>query len=202
MATGDIFEVTVFSQYLGEAANNVFHYVQTAGSGASAPALLIAFETFILGNMADIQSEEVSYQRVKVMNLSSITDNAENTSPTQELGDVEGTPAPSFLAINFQSDRPDLSWRHSYKRFAGLVTAYINGNSYLITGTGLETAADDLADWMSTAISEDGKTFAPCQIRKTKVGGVWTYDVNYVITNYEWDLQITTQNTRKPGRGD
>lgn len=202
MSIGEFYEVVLFSTYLGQQVQNVSHYRQSAGTAAGAPPLLQEFQDYVLAQLADIQVDTVSYNRVLVRNLITETDNAEDLSPTPDSGAITSSVGmPSFVAVNFQSTRPDLSQRYSYKRFVGVPTAFVNGNS-LLPDSGLEANLDQLASALGSVLTEGSFQFTPVQLHKEKVAGVWTYSENYVIQAYDWDIQLTTQNTRKPGRGD
>lgn len=201
MALNDLFRVTLEATYIGQDVRNVFYYLQQA-SNESAPAstLLSQFQTVVLPLIANLQSSFLENNRLLVQNLTNEADNAEDTSPTPATGARAGNGAPSFVAMAMRSNRPNLSERYSYKRFAGLLAADLTGSDFdaptLVLGSNLAAVLDNV-------LASPSHDFTPVQVH---VGSnpplPPVYSVNYVITSWQAIARITTQNTRKMGHGD
>lgn len=199
MAIGDFYELTIFQLMRGQVMMNVFHYEQTAGVAGAASSLLAGWQSAILPAMADVQSNEVTYDRILVQNLVTDTDNAEDITPTPVQGAQLASPAPLRLAMTFRSTRPDLSKRYSYKRIGGVASNFLTGYTWNIAGA--QVAA--LAALLDANITGGANTWKPVQLRlKDPVTGNPVLLKNYDITgNYIAIAEPSTQNSRTFGRG-
>jgi len=202
MALNDLFRVTLYQDYFGQKVQNVWHYRQ-AGSLTTPGAANLAttFQASVLTPIADCQVNELLYERLLVQNLMTPADNAEDLSLTEVTGNIVSTGAPSLIAMSFRSDRPDLSKRFSYKRLAAPPIGQITGQIFT---SGQVTIMQACANAMELVLSTAaGFNFTPCQVRRV-IPGIgdpffqWVYD----IIVWTPSAQVTTQDTRKIGRGD
>jgi len=192
MASGDRYILKLKSTYLSQAMLNVFFYEQTAGTGG-ANMLADAFDTNVLAALSPMNSNQVSYNAVEVLNLDNPLDFIEFT-PTTAAGAQTGDYLPPFVAINFRYARATRAYRHGSKRFSGLTESMVaNGGldaAYIATVTALGNA-------LEAALSNlTGDAWTPKLAHRTVVGGVTTYTL-YDFSSVFY-THIGTQNSRKP----
>lgn len=199
MALGDIYKVTLFQEYVGQVMLNVFWYQVTSGSSNNANSLLIGFMGNVATGIAGVQVSDVTYTRVLVQNVTNITDNAEDLTPSPSGGTILTEETPLRLAMGFRSNRPDLSARYSYKRIGGVALEFLVGSQWDTSNAAITTLEADLATFLGLS----GVTYTPVQVHITYPGGgaPATYDVNYQISEFEVIPHPTTQNSRAFGRG-
>jgi len=196
MATGEFYEVTLF--YGADLLNlfqNRWHYEQTGGLAASASALAGSWQVSVLTPLAGIMAPETVFQRVLVQNLITIADNTEDLTPTPNLGSSLNPAVPDTLAYSFRSARPDLSKRHSYKRFGGVASTLLVGRNWNISAS----AVINLQTAMGSVINPGTNNWKPVQLRETTdpITGVITYSKNYDITSWQAIAKPSTQDSRK-----
>jgi len=200
MAVGDLYRVTLFQNLSGQDIQNVFYYRQTVlGTGVPAVALVNAFQSVVLAELANTQANELNYNRVLGQNLFTETDNAEDESPTPTQGALELPAAPTFIAGSMRSNRSDLSKRYSWKRFAGWPVSRILNDGW----TAEQLAAADLLEIdMAATLANSANVFIPVSVGIDIVAGIPTPVERYVITQWTTINQVTSQSSRKIGRGD
>lgn len=202
MAINDFFRVTLFQLLYGENIQNVFHYRQ-AGISTATPAvtLLNQFQAFVLPGLQACQTDDIQYTRVLVQNLMTATDNAEDTTPTPSGGSLPLAAVPTFIAMSFRSNRPDLSKRYAYKRIAGGPNTRILGQDWNPEQmAAMQVAADAMEIVLGTA---GGYNFTPAQIVNVAAPSAPPVYVNrYDISVWNPIALITSQDSRKRGRGD
>lgn len=199
MAAGDWFELTLFATLYGETIINRWHYEQTAGGGNGALALQTAFQASVLDDIANLQSDDMAYNRVLAQNLNTPADNSEDVLPTPPVGNAVQNGTPKVLALSYRSLRPDLSKRYSYKRFAGIDITLLGGNQWNV----IDGKFAALAAAMTSTITSSGNTFKPVQLKFVYPGGGLPPVItkNYDITGWTVIGEPTTQDTRKANRG-
>lgn len=201
MANGDRYRITTFGHLYSETCENVYDFLQTAGSGGASD-LLAAWEANVHPAVADCQEDDFFYDRILCQNWDTPTDNAEDLTPTPSTGTHTGSAAlPQFIALAWRSTRPDLSKRYSYKRVAGVPLSVVAG-PYVDTGF-LATEMAAAATAMQTTLATGGSYFQPVQLHLAYPGGggAPVVTVNYAITEWIARDQVTTQDSRKRGRG-
>jgi len=146
MALSDIFEVKVFGLMLSQPTLNVFHVVR-AGGVIDAGNIYQGWYNTVLPAWYPLVSEDYWFQRVLVRNLGEPTDFYDVTYEGDVVagGKTGLDNLPPHDAVTVRFNRADLSMRHGYKRFAGLVeTDVING----VVETTVLNAWQDFADVM------------------------------------------------------
>lgn len=201
MAIGDILTVTLFQDYRGELAMNVWDYEHTAGATNDVAVLLRGvFDSTVLEVFDNVQTTGVLYTRLLVQNRMRLADNTENLALLPAGGAQAANGLPGFVAASIRSARPDLSKRYSYKRIVGIPYTAIEADGSL-TATYLADL-QSLADAMETVLVSSGNSFTPIQAKRTQSLGTVTYTRNYFITSWIAQEEPTTQNSRKKGHGD
>lgn len=131
VAVDDIIELKLVGNYNGSVqVNNVFHYkIASLGTGTGAPATLDAFGAgFVLGILPDIlaiTADVVTYTSIDVRLLDADTGalvNGETVLILPPFGDGAGSAdaLPPHDCTTFKYVRPNSSFRHGFKRFAGV----------------------------------------------------------------------------------
>lgn len=160
---GDIYQLTLFASFLGQAITNVFHYrLLEVGSGAGgADNLGASFADNILDDLIPLQSESLGYTGLVCMNLHNLSDFVETPLTLEGLLEIaDDNNAPSYVALVYRYGRTAAGQRYGYKRFSGLVESQISGNAF----TGNVTDANDLATALignQGGVLYDGWSFKP-----------------------------------------
>jgi len=221
LSVGDLFEIKLTGNYGGQAeTNNIFAYqVTSLGSGAGAPADLYHFlwgwfET-VKNTLLGLTSVEMTYTNLEGRLLDSTTGafiNSVSLPITGDLGDggVSGEALPPADAWTFKYLRPDATFRHGFKRFAGVPESdQANGVPTSGALTGLTAFAALLATPLPayTAIGEtpsetliSGSAAKPVVIQRIKNGDILNPIGIASITTVQFD-KIGHQDTRDFGRG-
>jgi len=153
MALADVFEVKVFGLMLQQPTLNVFHVLRLGGVW-DAGNIYTAWQTSILPVWYPLVSEDFWFQRVLIRNLGDPTDfyDVGYEGSTIKGGKTGLDNLPPHDSCTIRINRSDLSMRHGYKRFAGLVeTDVIDGVIETTVLSGWQDLADALVDdWSDT----------------------------------------------------
>lgn len=216
VSVDDILEFVVKGSFDGAVeVNNVFHYIVNTVGGATLNEFAAGLFATVVANVQNTISDDVEFFTIeaKILDTDGNLVNGETYSiPTGSgIGQISGESLPSHDCISFKYVRPDASFRHGFKRFAGVPeSGQENG---LPTGTyltGLNTLAGVLED-VQPAYSIDSGTGEPDApvatsemqpiILQRIINGDPISPVNVGrVTDVVFDL-IGTQNSRKRGRG-
>ena len=105
--------------------------------------------------------------------------------------------------MGFKLVRTDRSTRNGAKRFAGILEAQVTGNELSDpTNAGwvaIETAL--AADLAVTGSGGGAATLSPCIVRFGGLDPLQITELN-LVSEAQVRVNVTTQNSRKPGRGD
>lgn len=219
MALEHIYQVTLAGNLRSQEIRNVFFYrdmTELSPSVALATDLRRAFAQSFLpvpagtGFLDDMFSAEVTYTSVEVVNLSDPTalhTFLTNSSP----GGLADLTSP-FAAMGFRTNRVRTDIRRGQKRIAGVAdTDYANG----VLASGVQAPADALADLLG---SDKTNSLDPLTTWRHVIVGRIKYISPSGRTAYrlpetdeelryfdatQWEVRpnMTTQNTRKVGRG-
>lgn len=206
MSYGDIHDVILKGYYDLNRSQviNVFHYVETGAVPVSfdEAALASTFAGTVVPDLLAITHNVVKYYEVEAVKRTG-TENVGVSgvytfSGATGTGLIEGDAMGPESAFAVKFPRPSNLFRHNYKRFCGVPENYQNkGVLTLPAGTWDTLKARLLAELVVNA----NATFAPAMVRKT-VGGQTLAAVRWsIITNAVLSPNISTQNTRKVGRG-
>lgn len=128
MATNDKFRHVIRMTYLGQECQNVFHWLQTAGTGG-ANALNNEFITTMEGTIRACQNVGVSHVGSNIVNLDDTEDFLDVTFGTPRAGTVSGEGLPSYACWTFKINRTSRSFRNGSKRFVGISESSALGNT-------------------------------------------------------------------------
>lgn len=172
---------------------NVFYYESTAG-GSSASALGGAFDTVVLPDIANIQSNTVIYDGITVQDLDDPANFAVlNPTTNQGTGGGGVDVLPPFMAWSFQYFRATTASRHGWKRFAGLEEGMITGS---LPTAAMLTLIQTLEVTLRSHLPAFPVGWDPRIGRRPPVGGTIDQTILFPVADVQY-RNITTQNTRK-----
>lgn len=193
--TSGLYQIILEATYLGVQVRNSFFFEHTSSFDDLQDVCAVAFDDDLLPLIAATQSDEVTYQNIRCINVTGILADA-NFDPTTLAGSEVGAPMPSFNAYAIRLNRTTKETRNGQKRFAGVTEENTSENK--VAGAFLVTLGL-LADALNNAIPTPTNIFTPVIARQSDVVPAnWT--VNPVSTGTV-SPNISTQNTRKVGRG-
>lgn len=205
----DLMRVTLYGSYLGQETLNVFFYSKdsdSSGTGAAndAESIAEAFNARVVTALLPLINAAAIYTGVKVEGVYGNTDFGE-ISFAPRTGTFAGEPMPSFVAHAFRLTRPSNTIRHGQKRFAGVAETQSNGNTQNIAVNIINAVTDALTaplDGTEPAGYPDGPGtgYVPVLASFILQGQerLEPFFMRFTTAAYRG---VTTQNTRKPGRG-
>lgn len=198
-----LFKVIVKQTYLGQKCQNVFWYFKNvAPNSIDALDVANAFHDAVLSDWETLTHEDWDTDTIEVIEVTSLENFTEITSAIGP-GVKTGNALASTIALGIKMVRTTRETRSGWKRLVGLAQSDLAENDW---ASGTQTQASSLADEFSADLSVAGTTIFPCLVRQTKDPDTkelldpdeWIYNlVSTAIVKSE----VTTQNSRKPGRG-
>lgn len=223
MATlGDVFMLTTSARYYMQLIQNVFFYRITDTPSTGAPEGLVTdFISDVLPAIAAVQSSDLNYFSVKVVN---IFDAAELYEEGIDVDGSRGTgtdtdDGATFLALGVLLRRSNARVRNGYKYFAGLVEGDISNNVWILGGAAQANLEAALAADLNPGSVDNFEPVIVKRVRTTvnTVNGfgqtVSHYQYSLPVSQVEMDdnwatvaqasvnLQLTTMRSRKAGHG-
>lgn len=200
MTIGNRYELIDAQEFLQQDCLNVYFYRQITGAAGNAPDLTQAWVAAILPAVLAIQSTALNHVAVGTKNLDLPTDFDFAPVIPPAPGLVAGDPMPPFVAFAFRLHRMQTDIHHGAKRYAGVpepwVSAGVADASILATLFTLAGVLDD------NLVGASGATYEPRIMRRLldAQGHLIGYeDFPMGIATF---VRVSSQNTRKFGRGD
>jgi len=207
VATGDILEFSLQS-YFQTPANrglNVFQYEVTtdvpftlASRGAD---VLEAWYGFIVPLIQPVTTTQIVYEGVAIRNLTDGLEIFEGQPDSILNGAIATDSMPPFVSWGFKLTRTNTSTRNGSKRFWGVPEAMsLNGQPAGDAITALPLIAEALGLPVNLDVEglpEISVQLQPVIVRKDETGAI----IASQFVNGAQFRSITTQNTRKQGRG-
>jgi len=197
LLSGTVYALNCIQLYLEQVCYNSFFFADTGSVPGSAVDLANNFVSDVLPEILAIQNHGVTGVRVDTFGIQGAVDFA-SVATIDTVGAVSGDGLPTYAAWAFRLNRTDRRMRNGYKRFVGVSeSSQVNG----VRAAGFDVTLDALAADLFSGISgSDGAVYSIClqQVRKNHLP---------VIPNNYWEcggveyVNISTQNTRKIGRG-
>jgi hypothetical protein len=221
MAQGDIYQVVLNSTFMAQQMRNVFHFYQTFVmtdyEAAENLAVAVTQKLFPAAN-AGLRStfivSAVSYNGLDITNLYNDDIFINYTTGYPYVGGQGIQEAmPPFVAYELRSNRLRGDIRRGFKRFSGLPENYGQGGAL---DSGVRTLiqaqlGDPFADkWTAQATPDDEwhlVVVKRIEYTTDKGNRAYRLPANQMEGDFfrptEWDVQprVTTQNSRKIGRG-
>lgn len=205
ISVGDVLEINDVQVHLGQAVYNIYHYQMTeVGSLVDYVNIMGVFNTWIVNAVRTFQTTAVEHTRITIKNLTNGIDIYEY--PQSEFGNITGDDEASFYALGFRLVRSTLITRHGSKRIGGIPEAAVSGNSLV---SGFVGDVDNLADHMGLPLEVDSGgdyDFIAIPVivgrfpyTSPDAGEIDLSRINPVSAAQF--IRVTTQNSRKLGRG-
>jgi hypothetical protein len=216
MALNDVYSVTLRQTLLGQRITNVFFYEQFAAytptSGTHAANLALNWQSALLSAINNVQSTDVVNVAIDVENLFVGTD--VSSLPITWGGGFGTNVDSAFQAAGFKLAVAGKTTRAGAKRIGGVpdnisTDGVITDATYLTSLAGTETAMQAI---ISATLPTTSNVWRPCVVGRIRevIAGKVKYrlpnalveKVIQVVADVVLTLILTTQNSRKIGRGD
>lgn len=201
VALGDLLQFTAYQEFLGEQMLNVFYY---RWFSVPAPDNVIYdelgddFVDSVIAAMRGVQVQQVEYTKLQIKNLSNGIDFSErDLDLTGVISASDDNLEPSFMALAWQLVRDSLVTRSGSKRVGGLIEGSIAGNEFVGSMTQIDPITSAFQYQLHAGLVA---VAAPVIVKRpipVPAGSSYVYSsVADVIFK-----GVSTQNTRKKGRG-
>lgn len=198
MAIGDVYEITLEGTYLLQRTINVFHYVRDGISGAPDPDLFAdAFVAMFNGPVSDAIASGTGWDTLRIKDVNPSGFEFVRLGLGLSGGFSAGDLMPPFVALSFLYQRNNRTTFHGHKRFAGVGEA---GQNNGLPTSSLNTLAATAAAALLSTLTASGLDYLPCIYSKVLNGVPRSTPVVNLVKDVIFK-GITTQNTRKFGRG-
>lgn len=200
---GDVFRITMCAELFEQQVCNVFYYIVAAWTGnVSLEDVLNEFIDTVIDPVRQAQSNSLVYQDLSIADTNQPEVFFE--MPLTVAGIGAASPSlPSYAAFGFKLVRTDRSTRNGAKRFAGVPEAAVTGNAIVsptaTVYTNIETAL--AANLVVTGTGGGAATLNPCIVRFSPLDPYQISELN-LVSEAQIQPNATTQNSRKPGRGN
>lgn len=196
MNQNDILELTLFQRLFDTVeVRNVLHYKVTAIGALDEVGLATAFSAEVMTDFVDMQSTGIVHYKMTVLNLTDNLGWADVDIIPDQPGVVAGADCPPFTSYAFRKNRGTRTTRSGQLRIAG-VPEGASEEGVIITA--FKERADILAASLSGPIADGtGGSYGPRIASKNSDGSL---RIANSIDSVEF-VSITTQNSRKYGRG-
>jgi len=211
MAINDLYQLVLTAKYnfTEPTLVNAFYYRDIVGlTSDAAESLANEFQLDVLPKIAAVVTGSTKFTKLVVKNLYDPTDFWEELLSV--AGDRSGEAMPPFNAWSFVSNRKRADIRPGQKRFGILSETDVSTGGFVESG--LVTAMDDLASALGFRMQVSlFDTWEPRVVKRIRSGvpGEYTYrlpesqgeEVSFYPDTWQYRTAVTTQNTRKHGRG-
>lgn len=208
LADNDIYEIVDIGYNNDQLNINVYHYFadNPVAGNVNAETLAGLFVEDVLPKVAAIQNTSLLHTQVQVKNL---------FDPTDAFTDLIAVPgtvtnsdeAPIMLAIGVTLSHNNAAVRKGRKAYGGLDEAEMANGS--VVGSGLITSLGNLMTQLVDPLTDTlVDTYFPIVLSSLLAGGGYGVPANLsqavygVLDAATYNPLITTQNSRKTGRGD
>lgn len=197
MLSGDVLELTLFQRLFDEVeVRNVLHYSVSTVGALDEVGLVTAFSNHVLPIVTLIQTDALVHYKMGVVNLTDGVGFSDSDLVPDVPGGIAGSDAPPFQAYAFRKLRTDRSTRTGQLRVSGVPKAASDDGRLVSTFVSIVTAC---AGALSVSIDDNtGGTYQPVIVGKNTDGTVRAVNL---VAGVEY-ASISTQNTRKYGRGN
>lgn len=203
IGSNSLFEVVdVQSRGVDEILNRYWYFASVAPGSAAAGDVATQFENIFSVWLPPVQPDVLSHDIIRVDEVTSISNFIERPSVIPD-GALLPPELASYQCAAIRLLRTTKETRSGWKRIAAGNEDAIGGNNW---GPAFQGLLDNLAAVMNDHLALPGVDADPVIIRKTYDSGtgelnpptLWIYNF---ISSAEAKTQVTTQNTRKVGRG-
>lgn len=197
VVTAGLYKLTLSMTRADQTLRNVFYYLDDDDDDNSEQELNTGFQVDVLPSILQLLVEAVIGDNIEVESVFGI--GAPDVDPiTSETGGLVGSSAPTFTAAPFKYFRTTRETRNGSKRIGPMRDEDILGDFFDPT---YFQQMEDTAGALSFPVTSGPKTFRPVIASRPDVMPAPSWTVNLVQTVQAVD-RVTTQNTRKRGRGE
>lgn len=215
MAKDDLYVLTLTSGEPGQLMKQDFAYRQVTDIGGNhATDILVTFISSILTSIRNITQVATKYYSIKSRNLYDNLDFVDLPIVGTPTGQRSGSALPQFNAMSFTSAIPAIGQKPGGKRF-GFISETDTAGGNLTDVSGLFDALDLCASLLGADVFSPAEiTYAPVIVKRVKYTTpkgkpAYRYPTSptekdppsYDARDWTWDVRITSQITRKIGRG-
>jgi len=213
---GDILQITLRGEQQAQLTNNVFFY--RVASAFASPDLELLGEEFeqLWFSVDDTMlrceafAAAMDWTGYRIINLFNELDLVDVTFSSPYHGGTSGELMPPMVAIAYQSEQVRRDIRRGQKRFAGLVEAVANGG---VIEAAFNADLTAIASGLGQTLVTTDADYSPVVVQRVRevdpVTDVVTYrlptsqgEAEYFVADaWTYKPNLTTQNTRKIGRG-
>lgn len=200
-SVGDIVRVNACGTYLGQDACNVIYLVVGVWTGnVTLESALAQYATEWANRFKTIQHNEFSWVKFTLDNVTNPAEGAEFVPDPPIEGDKSGEAMPPFVSLSFRMNRGNRLTRNGYKRIAGLAEGDVTEGLFIL-GAGANAASVSAIETFLTQPFGDGDfIFDSVIVGRDEDGAPDLGRINFP-TSTQVQVAVTTQNTRKFGRG-
>lgn len=205
LAQGDVVQIVDNQSYLLQVVQNVYEYYAYEVTGTvTLEEIGEEWKTTILPPILGVQSDDILHDVLYMKNLSNGVDIWDET--TNVSGAIVSTDqSPSFTAVGIQLLRSTALTRHGGKRIGGISDANIQGNSLIGTAlTNMPAMLAAMAAELNVVGASGSANLYPVIVGRFPQGSLNAGEMDLSKLNPIQGAQfkrITTQNSRKAGRG-
>lgn len=198
---GDLARITLCGELFDQTACNVFYYVVAGWTGnLSIEDVTTELVDALVADLLPVQGDDLVYNLVKFDNLTNPSENTQVGLSIPGEDTTNGTTMSPFAAYSIRLFGTSAATRSGYKRIAGIPEGRIDAGGALTTfaAQSLQDAGDTFAS--SFIATNTDATLNPVIAGRDATGAVDFARLNPIssatVANF-----MTTQNTRKRGRG-
>jgi len=215
VSVGDLMEFKVVGEFnAAQETNNVFHYKESGTVLATLDQYAIGLMNAIETNVYPIISSAQRFIRIdaSILDVDGHLVNGESVffPVANQAGAVAGDALPPYAAWTFKYVRPSATFRHGFKRFAGVPESMQSGGFPASSALSLLATAATSLEQVIAGMTQDsdgnpdtvvtGSLAAPVVLQRV-INGDPISPVNVAsISDVVFD-KIGTQNSRKYGVG-
>lgn len=199
---GDVFQILFEQELLGQVIRNVFGYVVSVADPAGTPEEIADRMIIEVGNVfSTIQVGTLNNVQVAVKNLDDATEFIEKGWAGSGLDGTGGPVLPSYVAAGFKMLRGDTDTRNGSKRIAGVGEDRVVNNDWTLFDQAAGLAVQDAFE-ATVFITPSTMEMEPIIIGRDPITGQPDSGRIAPIIEVQAQSIITTQNSRKAGRGE
>lgn len=203
---GDVYQLVDQQAQAGQQVLNVYFYrLDTPVVGNAAQFLAESWVDNVLPDITAWQCVDVVHTAVIVTNL--FNESEQHTELISEAGSGASTVMPTFVAVGFQLIGDNAAVRDGQKRYAGIDEGVVTDG--VITDATLIGQLVALGVTLATGlpIGLDADALIPVIVGRILTGGSYRLPTNSgeavlsEIIDALFNVDVTSQTSRKPGRG-
>ena len=199
---GDVIQILFEQKFLDQVIRNVFGYVVSVADPAATMEDVADRMIIEIGNVyLNVQVPEVAAIQVTVNNLDDVTEFIEKVWTGAGGNAPAGPPLPSYVAGGFKFLRADTDTRNGSKRITGIGEDAVVDNDWTAFDSAGVLAIED-AFAATVFITPTSMEVIPIIIGRDPITGQPDTGRISPVSEVQAKESITTQNSRKAGRGE